>query len=248
MQTYVTIDHQAGKKGKKAGAENGRNRSGIQQRWVRRRVTRQGIDNGYVKPCNDPHHAHQTSGAVSMRIRLFPFAVVFLFAPMASSGQEKGDNPYKEAKVGDYVAFKMTTSVMGKDIEMTMKQTVTAKSDTEATVKTAVAFMGTELPGQSTKIDLTKPYDFTAAAMQGKQKGKFEKTGEGKEKLKVGDKTYECTWMSGKVVADNKGMKIESDVKVWFTKAVPLSGLVKMEMKSNLANVQMELSGSGNEK
>jgi hypothetical protein len=182
-----------------------------------------------------------------MQFRTWPLAALLMFLPMVSHGQGKGDNPYKDAKVGDYVSFKMSTSVMGKDLQMTMKQTVTAKSDTEATVKTAVSFMEMELPGQTTKIDLTKPFDVAAAATQGK-KGTFEKKGEGKEKVKVGDKSYDCTWISGKVVADNKGMKIESDVKFWISKSVPLSGLVKMEMKSNIANVNMELTGSGNEK
>ena len=54
--------------------------------------------------------------------------------------------------------------------------------------------------------------------------------------------------ISGKVTGDAKGKKIESDVKVWMSKSVALSGMVKMELKSNIVNMQMELSGSGNEK
>jgi hypothetical protein len=182
-----------------------------------------------------------------MRIRLLAFALIVCLAPLAAA-QEKGDNPFKKAKVGDYVAYKMTTSVMGKDLAMDMKQTVSAKDEMEVTLKTAITFMGNELPSQTTKIDLTKPYDPAAAAIQGNKQGKFEKTGEGKDKIKVGAKTYECTWLAGKVVAEAKGQKIESDVKLWFTKTVPLTGLLKMEIKSNLANVQMELTGSGGEK
>jgi hypothetical protein len=183
-----------------------------------------------------------------MRIRLLAFALIVCLAPLAAPAQEKGDNPFKTAKVGDYVAYKMTTSVMGKDLAMDMKQTVSAKDDAEVTLKTAITFMGNALPAQTTKIDLTKPYDPATAAIQGNKQGKFEKTGEGKDKIKVGGKTYECTWLAGKVVADVKGQKIESDVKLWFTKSVPLSGLLKMEIKSNLANVQMELSDSGSAK
>jgi hypothetical protein len=182
-----------------------------------------------------------------MRKFVLPITVLLL-APMVSLGQEKVENPYKNAKVGDYATYKVSTNFGGKDVEITMKQMVTAKDDKEATIKATSSFMGKEAPAQTQKIDLTKPFDITTAATQGNKQGKFEKTGDGKEKVKVGGKTYECTWISGKVVADVNGQKLESEVKVWTSKDVPLAGLVKMDMKSNLINMQMELSGSGNEK
>lgn len=182
-----------------------------------------------------------------MRYCLLPLAIVACLVTSASHGQEKGDNPFKTAKVGDFVAYKMTTSVVGKDIEISMKQTVVAKNEKEVTLKTTTVFMGNALPGQESKIDLTKPYDPAAAATANK-KGKFEKTGDGKEKIKIGEKTYECNWLAGKVVAEAGGKKLESDIKVWFSKSVPLSGMVKMEMKSNLANILMELSETGSAK
>ena len=60
---------------------------------------------------------------------LFVFTAVVFLMPLASQGGDKVDNPFKNAKVGDYASYKMTTSVMGKDIEVTMKQTVTAIDD-----------------------------------------------------------------------------------------------------------------------
>src|SRR5207253_10420095 len=142
-----------------------------------------------------------------------------------------------------------TTSIGGNNIEAAMKQTITAVSEKEATFKIVAMVNGMTIPaGGDTKIDLTKPYDPASAAMQKNPKGKFEKTGEGKEKNKIGDKTYDCNWMSGKLVAEAMGIKLNSDVKVWFAKSVPMSGLVKMEMKSDLANVNMELTESGNAK
>jgi hypothetical protein len=185
-----------------------------------------------------------------MRKFMLPLTVLLLLAPLALQGREKDkmDNPYKNAKVGDYVEFKVTTSFGGMDIELEMKQTLTAKDDKEATVKTTSTFMGKETPAQTQKIDLTKPFDIADTAMQAKKQGKFEKTGEGKEKVKIGNKTYECQWMAGKVTAEAKGQKIESNIKVWMSKDVPLSGLVKMEMKSDFINMQMEISGSGSAK
>jgi hypothetical protein len=183
-----------------------------------------------------------------MRIRLLAFAFVVCLAPLAAPAQEKTENPYKKAKVGDFVAYRMTTSVMGKDIALDMKQTLSAKDDFEATLKTSITLMGNELKSETSKVDLTKPFDPVAAVTQGNKKGKFEKTGEGKEKIKVGGKEYDCTWVGGKVVADVMGKKLESDVKIWIAKTVPLSGMVKMEIKSNLADVKMELSDSGSAK
>ena len=183
-----------------------------------------------------------------MRTCLLALTVFAFLVPLVSLGQEKTENPYKTAKVGDYVTYKATTAFGGKDIEITMKQIVTAQDDKEVAVKITSIFMGQELPAQTTKIDLNKPFDITSAGLLAKNQGKFEKTGEGKEKIKVGDTTYECHWISGKVVADLKGKKIESDVKIWTSKSVPLSGMVKMETKATFANVKLELSGSGSEK
>ncbi len=182
-----------------------------------------------------------------MRKCLIPLALIAISVGAATQGQEKNDNPFKTAKVGDYVAYKMTNSVMGNKVELNMKQTVTAKNEKEVTLNTTVTFMGNALPGQDSKVDLTKPYD-PAAAATANQKGKFEKTGEGKEKIKVGNKEYDCTWMTGKVIADANGKKLESDIKAWFSQSIPLTGMVKMEMKSNVANVVIELSDSGSAK
>ena len=185
-----------------------------------------------------------------MRKLMLPLTVLLLLAPLALQGREKDkmDNPYKNAKVGDYVNYKVTTTFGGMDIDLEMKQTLTAKDEKEATIKITSMFMGKETPAQTQKIDLTKPFDITAAGMQGKKQGKFEKTGEGKAKVKIGDKTYQCDWLAGKVTADLNGKKLESEIKVWMSKDVPLSGLVKMEMKSDFINMQMEVSGSGNAK
>lgn len=184
-----------------------------------------------------------------MRTCLLVFTVLAFLAPLMSQGQEKMDNPYKTAKVGDYVAYKMSTAAfVGKDFEITMKQMVTANDDKEATVKITTAFMGNENPAQITKIDLTKPFDIISVGLLAKGQGKFEKTNEGKEKIKVGGTSYDCSWISGKFAAELKGKKVETQVKIWTSKSVPLSGMVKMETKSNFANMKMELTGSGNEK
>jgi len=173
------------------------------------------------------------------------FVCVFVLTVAAQEGQ---DNPFRKAKVGDFVGYKVTTSVMGKSIDVEMKQVVSAKTDKEATLTTTATVMGMQAPPRDTKIDLTKEYDPIAAATQAKGKGTFEKTGTGKEKLSVNGKNYDCEWIKGKVVADAGGKKLESDVQIWFSKALPLTGMVKMSMKSNFLEMTMEATDFGSEK
>src|SRR5262249_22108808 len=179
-----------------------------------------------------------------MKYLLSAACVVFCLAPLAAA--EEMENPFKKAKVGDWAEYKMTTSVGGNNIEAKMKMSVTAKTDKEVTMKTVAIINGMEVGGQDTKIDLTKPYDPTSTANVPKgTDATVEKAGEGKEKIKVGGKEYDCTWMKMKIKAKIGGMDFDSDTKIWMSKSVPLSGMVKMEMKSKLADVTMELTDTG---
>ena len=182
---------------------------------------------------------------------LLPVAVVALCLIPAARAAD--DNPVKKVKVNDYAEYKMTTSIMGNSFEGKVKMTVTAKDDKEATIEVVTKLLNNgkefDLPAQTQKIDLTKPYDpaATAAAAANLPKGtdvKVEK-GDGAEKITVGGKQYECTWMKAKATLKFGNMSIESDMKIWTSKDGPLSGMVKMESKSQVANMTMELTGSG---
>lgn len=183
-----------------------------------------------------------------MKRLLLAAGLVVCLAPVAKAAEE--ENPFKKSKVGDWAEYKMATTAMGINIDAKMKMEVTAKDDKEATLKTTAVVkfnnMEMEIPGQETKIDLTKPYDPTSAANLPKgTDAKVTKDGEGKEKLKVGGKEYDCTWQKMKIAAKVNGMDFNSDVKVWFSKDVSLAGMVKMEMKSKIADMTMELTGTG---
>jgi hypothetical protein len=173
--------------------------------------------------------------------------LVVCVAPAARAADV--ENPFKNAKEGDWAKYKLTTSIMGNNIEGALKMTVTAKSDKEATVKTTMTFMGTELPGTELKIDLSKSYDpLTTLNMPKGMDAKIEKLDEGKEKIKIGKKEYDCTWTKVKSVTKVGDMEVTSEVKVWLCKDVPLSGMVKMEMKSDFAKATMELEETGSKK
>jgi hypothetical protein len=166
------------------------------------------------------------------------------------------DNPYKNAKVGDYATYTMSTKVAGIAITGTVTQTVTEKSDKEATVKVTgeIEFGGNkmDIPAKEEKIDLTKPYDPTKAGnLPGGADAKIEKGKEGKEKIKVGGKEYDSVWTDYKVKAKANGMEIDATVKVWTAKDIP-GGMVKMTMNADIAGqameMTMELKEHGNKK
>jgi hypothetical protein len=181
---------------------------------------------------------------------LLTFAALAVCLLPAARGADE-ENPFKKAKVGDYAEYKMTTSSMGRDFEGKTKMTIIAKDDKEATVEVTGKFgsMGKEmdLPAQKQKIDLTKPYDPTTANMPKGADVKIEK-GNGTETVMAGGKQYACTWMKAVSTFKIGDMNLESEMKMWSSKEVPLSGMVKMEMKSKFANVTMELTGSGSKK
>ncbi|MFM8274897.1 MAG: hypothetical protein ACKODX_21550 [Gemmata sp.] len=178
--------------------------------------------------------------------------LALVLAPVALRAADD-ENPYKSVKVGDYVTYKLTSKLAGG----TVTQTVTAKSDTEVTVKAEVSLevggMKVAVPAQEQKIDLTKPFDPTKVgnvAAAGAEV-KAEKLKEGKEKLKIGDKEYDCTWTTYKTTAKVMNQAIEGDSKVWTAKGVP-GGVVKMTSSSKFGGqtieMEMELTETGNKK
>jgi hypothetical protein len=166
------------------------------------------------------------------------------------------ENPYKKAKVGDYVNYTLTTKFGTFNIPGTMTEMVTAKTDKEATVKITghltIGDQKMELPAQTSTIDLTKPYDpAKTGALPGGAEAKLEKVKDGKEKVKVGDKEYECTWTTYKAKMKVNGQEIDGEVKAWTSKDQPI-GMVKMVMNADVAGqkmeVTMEMKETGNKK
>ena len=147
----------------------------------------------------------------------------------------------------------MSMKVAGQNLDGTVTQTVTAKTDKEVTVKVTGKVNGMDIPAQEQKIDLTKPFDPTKAGggLPAGTDVKVEKGKEGKEKIKVVGKEYEATWTTYKVKGKANGLDIDSDMKVWMVKDLP-AGMAKMEMTTSVAGMKvemtMELSESGNKK
>jgi hypothetical protein len=174
-----------------------------------------------------------------MPIRLFAALVAVCFAPIAAFTADNEDvNPYKSAKVGDYVTYSLNIKLGTNTIMGSSTQTVTAKSEKEATIKVVASVGGMEVPPQTQTVDLTKPYDASKGLPPGIE-GKVEKLKDGKENLKVGGKEYATTWTTYNVKAKVLGMDVNAQCKVWMSKDISL-GMVKMEMTAEVASTKME--------
>jgi hypothetical protein len=162
------------------------------------------------------------------------------------------DNPYKYAKVGDWVEYTTTTEVMGNKMQMVSKQTVIAKDDTSVTIRTEMTAMGKKMPPQEMKILFNQPYEPYKMGARADTDAKATLIGEGNETITVGGKPYICHWMKMKVTA-TKPAATNGTMKVWNTADVPAGGMVKMEMDNEMAmgektmttTMVMELTGFG---
>jgi len=172
--------------------------------------------------------------------------------PMLGLGARAAEeNPFKKAKVGEWIEYTMNTEAMGQKMEMGMKQSVLAKDETSVTLRTESSMMGQKMPGQDVKILLDKPYE-PYLQDQKLTDAKVTPLGDGNETITVGGKSYACRWTKVKVVA-TKPQAMEMTAKTWVCKDVPLSGMVRMESEMNMTvngqamatKTSMELKGAG---
>jgi hypothetical protein len=184
---------------------------------------------------------------MSIRNLVAALAIVLLPASLFAD-----DHPYKNVKVGDFATFTTDIKVGTFALKGTTTVTVTAKSEKEATIKSVATVNGMTTPPQVQKIDLTKPYD--PASLNGLPPGtdaKIEKGKEGKEKLTLLGKEYDCDWSTYKIKATVMGQAFDGDIKVWLSSKIPM-GMGKMEMNTSVAGMKMELkmelSETGNKK
>jgi hypothetical protein len=159
------------------------------------------------------------------------------------------ENPFKNAKAGDWIEYTMSTDAMGQKMEMQVKQTVVAKDDTSVTLRMETTMMGQTMPGNDMKIPLDQPWNPLSQRLSD---AKVTTLGEGNETVTVGGKSYACHWVQAKIVT-TKPQATEGTLKVWTCKDVPVNGMVRMEAATNMVMqgqamktaVTMELKDAG---
>ncbi|MCI0704885.1 MAG: hypothetical protein L0241_27820 [Planctomycetia bacterium] len=186
-----------------------------------------------------------------MLLRSFAALLALAIAPLAVRAADEV-NPYKDAKVGDYVKYTIKGKAGPIPLDGTLTQIVTAKTDKQVTIKFSGKLGDTDLPEQEEKIDLTKPFDPTKAGqLPIGGDAKIEKLKEGKEKIKVNGKEYDCAWTTYKFTAKLMNIDFAGEIKAWTAKDLP-AGMVKMTMTGNVlmqdVNMTMELAETGNMK
>lgn len=178
-------------------------------------------------------------------------ALLLACAAVGPTGADDA-NPYKSLKVGDYAKYALKGKLGFLPLNGTVTQTVTDKSDKEATLKVVLTAGDTDTPFPDWKIDLTQPLDPTkGVALPGLANAKLEKLSTGTGKVKAGGKEYDAEWTTFKLKVTNKGVEGEGELKVWMSKAVPV-GLVKLDLTAtvgkNDAKAAMELTEFGSNK
>jgi hypothetical protein len=175
---------------------------------------------------------------------------VLLLALSSLACGAENENPFLKAKVGDWAEYKMT----GQNVAGTTKMVITAKDDKEVTYEVTSKFKAfgqeTTAPPQTIKVDLKKSYDPDVAANLKNRNTKIEKLAEGSEKVKVGGKEIEAKWTKQRATTEVSNMKIVTETKMWCSKDVPISGMVKMESTTTGTGgpdttTTVELTGSG---
>ena len=145
--------------------------------------------------------------------------VVAALLLVTALARAEDENPLKSAKVGDWIEYKSVMSGPA-NIESSMKQTVTAKTDDELTIDMVMKTPAGEQK-QTMKIDLKKKYD--PRGMGGE--GEFKEIDKGEETIEVAGKTLKTQWSTYEITMKNGPVKSIKG-KSWVCKDVPLGGLV----------------------
>jgi hypothetical protein len=160
-------------------------------------------------------------------------AVVLMLvgSPMGVAWQD-AENPYRKAKVGDWVEY--TAEIGGQT--MTMRQTVTAKTDKVAKVKSELKIGTNAMPGTEIEIPLDKPLDPTQFQSMGAQGGnvkpKVKELERKADTIKAAGKEFQATRYKMQSEVDFNGQTLTSTVTVWVSPEAPLSGMVKMQVET----------------
>jgi plastocyanin len=149
----------------------------------------------------------------------------------------KVENPYRDAKVGDWIEWKTN--------DVVMRHTVTARTEAKLTLRIDQTVGGKKGPPLEQAIDLKGPYPPVAKKdPEDETKTVVEKLGSGKETLTIGGKKYDCEWTKNKTTITFKGgTEFVSVSTVWHCKDVPLGGAVRTESVVGGKTHVTELSG-----
>ncbi len=155
-------------------------------------------------------------------------AVIAALVLVASvSFAAEGDNPFKAAKVGDWVSYSTTSKMAGMEMQMEMKQTVTKKTEEEATIEVNTKVHGQDIKNSFT-VKLNEKYDPRKMQVSGAEV-EVKELGSGEEEIDVNGKKLKTKWSQYETTGKANGQPFNSKGKSWTSTEVPLGGMVKTE-------------------
>jgi len=148
-------------------------------------------------------------------------------------------HPYASCKVGDWVSHRCTTN---NETPISVKQSVESKNEKQVTLKmeTKLGKSGSE---REMIVDLTAD-PFNPQSIMG-VKPEVKKLGEGTEKITIGEKIYNCSWLQIQVTIQVGEIKVSNIFKTWLCKDIPCGGMVKTEFEGSGLKCTCELVDYG---
>ncbi|MBI3828402.1 MAG: hypothetical protein HY291_02740 [Planctomycetes bacterium] len=173
------------------------------------------------------------------RLGMLAYALV-LCAMLVRAEEKKEEHPYKKAKVGDWIEFKVTDEKSGKTFESKFKLTVKEKYENEIVFARNEHYDGRDMPEGEEHIELNKPYrqDGDGESFQ------YEITSTKDAKISVGGKEYACKLVEMKITTSGLDAD-EITRQVWISAEVPLDGIVKSVTHYGKNTKTRELLGCG---
>jgi hypothetical protein len=151
------------------------------------------------------------------------------------------ENPFKNAKVGDWVSYLMKVEMGDKVMKAEMKQTVTAKTDKDVTFDSVTTIDGQESKGAPTTVKLDQKFD----PLQLPEGAKVKEVATGDEKLTVAGKSFDAKWRQIEVTIKVGEQDTTTKAKVWTAATVPITTIVKLDTDGGEGKMSMELKDFG---
>jgi len=178
-----------------------------------------------------------------MRRSLFFALFALALVPLAARAAD-AEHPFKNAKVGDFAVYTVTTKLGGITVPGTVTQTVTGRTEKELTIKAVTVVEGfgkkADPKEKEQKIDLTQPFDPSKAANV-PAGVKVTKGTSGTEKLKIAGKEYDCDWTAYNATGQANGKDVALEIKLWTAKGLAI-GVAKTEVKTEVNGQKIELT------
>jgi hypothetical protein len=133
----------------------------------------------------------------------------------------KADNPFVDARVGDYAVYTVTSVLGETTVDMVMTHRISKKIPSEATIEVVTLMNGRETVIYQT-VDLRKSYKavFNPAI-------EMKEMGRGNEVIKVGGRDYPTQWMDLEGETETEGKRSKIKTRTWISSDVPVGGVVK---------------------